>query len=148
MSEFSALVEADDPVEVTEIELVSKVPLQKTKAERIRELENIESEVLLESFDVVSAMLRFAEVEPDEQGPSQAWIREFGMQRAKRMHRVAQLSHKNSKEAPIALSAAPKIMQGILSARKGRDERVTNFNVALVALGAPVFNYEVRMVEE
>lgn len=84
--------------------------------------------------------MKFADIDPQRDEPPDEWIVEFGEKEAKRRYTIAKASWLSAKEAPIALSIAPKLVLGIASVRAKRNEvknPVTINNIVGVQIPSP-----------
>ena len=116
-----------------------------TESERLEELEN---DIYSGNLKIVHAMTRFAEVTPDMEGPTQEWIDELGLEEATRQFRIAKASWMAPKDAPVALTAANKIVTNLAKARATRDagRQGQTLNVLAVFPVQPARQYEELVV--
>lgn len=134
--------------------LARELKNEEAKLARMARIEELENEVFERSVGIVNACLAFAEIDPKQVDPPQAWIDEYGEDAARKRLEVAKSQWLPASVAPNGAKLAMQAMTGI---SRGRSWRVKitqqNLNVK-IALPAPTTNahpgpvtYEVRDLE-
>lgn len=117
------------PSPSTSIKRRSKLELELTE-EVIAELRvELHGNLML----AMQAITRFHEIDPEENVPSTAWSQEFGIENAKKMHKLAQMVHMDTRSAPIAVKIISDMYKATESARASKDGgSVNNYNFMVV----------------
>jgi hypothetical protein len=115
-----------------------------TEIERVKDLED---EICRDCLEIVGDVRFFAEIDPDEREPPEAWVKELGLERAKRRHRVARASWMATKDAPVAISVAKSVMIGAMKVRALERAAPRSLNIAVI-MPVELPNFEVKDLEE
>lgn len=136
--------------------LAKELKDENQKLIRQERMEALEQRVYEHAAQVVSALLSFAEVSPQQAEPPPGWIEEFGEEGARQRLEVAKAGWLPQSVAPNAAKLSVQVMTGISRGQKYRNQRLTQNNINVkIALPAPTSRehpgptqYEVRDLEE
>ena len=130
------------PDPVADALAASAVPDPKLARSREEFITNIEHQVHKEAAGIVSDALHFADIDPDDDDPPQAWIDELGVEGARKRLRTAKYALQTPKEAPIGLRIAKDTMVGMSKAKAGKKGPSHVLNMLVVKMTGPVPQYE------
>lgn len=105
-------------------------------------VEAIEDQIFEKNAAIVDDMAAFADLDlaeesPDREGPPRAWVKRYGKDRAWRRWRIARAANLPSKDAPVALTIAPKIVGNMMKARGAAAAGNKTLNVTLISMPEP-----------
>ncbi len=114
------------------VEVVEPAVVKTGAAEVLQQLEN---EVLEHNLRVCAAAARFAEIDPKnpEVIPFD-WVAQYGLERAREMHRVACAAWMSAKEAPVGLAMAKSVVGAAVKAHAERSVHIGNLNIGRVMI--------------
>jgi len=110
-------------------------------------LDEIQDAVKQESFEVVSAVVGFAEIDPDSPAPPESWVQQLGFARALKRFRLAKAGWLGAKEAPIGIKVAASIAGNVLKAQAGDGDR-RPLNMTFVKVTNALPQYDAIEVED
>lgn len=127
---------------------------QDAKLARMARIEELENEVFERAGGIINAGLAFADVDPKQVDPPEAWIAEYGEDAARKRLEVAKSMWLPASVAPAGMKLALQAWTGI-SRGRGYRMKVTQNNLNVkIALPAPTTPehpgpvvYEVRDLE-
>lgn len=129
-----------------DIELVHRAQVVLDKKAALRRLAEVEHAVQQNSFDVVDAVVSFAEINPEQEEPPQNWIEKYGYLKALHRFRIAKAGWMSAKDAPVAIKVAASIATNALKNR-GEENRQP-LNMTLVKVVSNTHKYETMEIEE
>ena len=132
--------------EALEQSQIHKAQVIQRKKDAFDRLHQLEDSMREESFDIVSGVLKFSEIEPDTETIPPAWVREYGPDRAIKMFRLAKYGQMSAKEAPVAIKVAAQVCASIIKA-KGGELNNRPLNLTLVKVTSN-FSYDAVDVED
>jgi hypothetical protein len=104
-------------------------------------LRRLEDELYAGSLAVVGGVFNFAELDPANLDKiPEGWT--------KQQHRIAKAGWMSSKEAPVAIVTATKVLTGIVRARATEKAGPKQLNINMVSMAAPLEALEVLDIEE
>lgn len=137
-----------EEVHAAEVVVVPASPVQRSARENRDEyFRSVEDELLTETIAVVRDTLRFREIDPDEEGIPDEWVKEAGLIEATKRKRVASAAWMSAKEAPVGIAVAKSVMIGITRARATEKSGPRSLNVQTVYMTAPMPTFEEKEVE-
>jgi len=95
-------------------------------------VEQVVDQLFQESASIVASAMRFADIEGDEDDPPEQWIEQLGEKEAKKALRIAKFAQIPSKNAPIALEMAQKVLTGLIRAKMDRPAEGRPINIQIV----------------
>ena len=107
-------------------------------------LEDLENSIYADNLVICRGMTRCFEIDREAEEPPAAWIEQMGKEAAWQEFRVAKASWMAPKDAPVALTAANKIVTNLAKARATRDAGRQGLQLNVVA----VFPTQIRQYEE
>lgn len=111
-------------------------------------VQRLENQILEETSEVVLGATRFAEVTEEQTTPPEAWVEEYGEDRARRMLEVAKEAKKPAAQAAIGLRMAQQTMVGITKARASSKRGNYTLNMTVVKMPEPPRVFPVRKPDE
>jgi hypothetical protein len=140
----------DDPPETALAEVMPAKMTREQKADMV--LDGIQDRIYEESLSVIDDGLKFADVDisdlEDGQPPPEKWVKELGLEKAKRRARVARYCLMPKKDAPIAISLAASTAAAIANARAKTNQGPKTLNVQVVQISQPLPPLEVVEVDK
>ena len=119
------------------------IDLTETRADNaLATLRDIEDRLLQGGMDIVQGAMRAPDLMEVE--PPQAWVTEYGYERARRMHAAAQAALSNAKDAPVFLKMAENTVKSIIKARSMETAAPTTLSVATLMVQN---NYNYKSLE-
>lgn len=109
--------------------------------ERLAELED---KIYAANLRIVDDMTYWADVDLQAEAPKEEWVRELGVEGARRRHRVACAANMSLKDAPIGISAAKSIVSSLAKARAVREAGRGGLSLNVTA----IFPTQVNVYEE
>lgn len=125
----------------------NKAEIIPAKPKALARLDEIQDAVKQESFEVVSAVVSFAEIEEGAAAPPESWIQKFGFARAMKRFRLAKAGWLGAKEAPIGIKVAASIAGNIIKAQ-GNDGDRRPLNMTFVKVTNTLPKYDAIEIEE
>jgi hypothetical protein len=107
------------------------------------ELRSIEDGLLKASMGVVDAALAFRDIDPEDEGVPDEWVKRYGMVEAIKRHRIARACWAPASKAPIGVVLAQKLMVGIVKARAAESDGPRELNLTMVQMTAPMPTFPV-----
>lgn len=132
--------------EALEQSQIHKAQVIRHRKDAFDRLQQLEDSMREESFDIVSGVLKFSEIEPNTETIPPAWVREYGPDRAIKMFRLAKYGQMSAKEAPVAIKVAAQVCGSIIKA-KGGELNNRPLNLTLVKVTSN-FSYDAVDVED
>lgn len=120
------------------------LPARASLATESERLEEVENGIYVQNLDIVEGMTHCFEVTPEDTEPPTEWVEKLGLERATVRFRIAKASWLAPKDAPVALTAANKIVTSLAKARATRDAGRQGLQLNVVA----VFPTQTRQYEE
>lgn len=113
-----------------------KLVVPEPKEDQLAVCRELQNEVFHEALQVLDGALRFADLEDSEledgSEPPNEWIKEMGLKRARRAHRLAKAANLPEKLAPAGIKVATNVMLGCLRAQAAEKSTSNTLNVAFV----------------
>lgn len=125
----------------------TKAEIVPAKQSSLARLDEIQDAVKQESFEVVSAVVSFAEIDPYATAPPESWVKQLGFARALKRFRLAQAGWLGAKEAPIGIKVAASIAGNVLKAQVGDGDR-RPLNMTFVKVTNALPQYDAIEVED
>lgn len=137
---------AEPVVKVHEAQVVQKSSEELFDAEVLE----LDREIFHRSATNVAAAMRYAEVEPDEEGqlprePPEDWVKEYGAAEAKVMWRIACLGNVPKAKMPAGMHVASQVYVGMVKARSEKKERPV-LNLTMNSIEISEYNYPEKLV--
>lgn len=135
---FAALL--DEPVTEAQAIVMDQGPSEA----RAMDLKSMEDDLFLQSADILNGVLRFADINPEDATlPPQAWIDQYGEERAFKLLTCAKAGWMSKKEAPVGIAVAESIHRSITKARAGSVSQALSLNAVFITQN----NYQYEEVE-
>jgi hypothetical protein len=109
-----------------------------------QELQAIQDSLLEDSLNILSASLKFADMDPEEieAGLMPAeWVKKYGQAGAEKLVRICRYSLMSKKNAPVGLDVARTVAMGILKATAVEKSARRVLNVQVVQLAVDKAEY-------
>jgi hypothetical protein len=117
-------------------------------------IRKIANNLLMDAVGIVSNSMKFADLDPvaeAENGnwePPESWVKELGLEEAKRAHRLAKYAMMPSKDVPEGLKMAHKTLLGAMKVILDAGDSTGKLGVSLVSMPPIDDNYQIIEVEE
>lgn len=136
----SSNAEVIHPIAASSPAQVVKRPKKPISIEQQREqtLKSLEADLFLESMQIVSDSFKFREIDPGQQEPPEAWVRDLGHEKAMERLRSAQAGWMSKKDSPVAVQVAQAVVIGISRSRASEKQGPRTLNVQVVQMSAPL----------
>ena len=143
-----------------ELEVVVQKSALVSKAEEARlSIREAESTVYQESLEVLHGTMLFSQLKatftdefgmvPDEQEVPEGWVREYGVEKAERLFRLAQAGGLNKSLAPAGVDISLKFATSVLKAKSQESQGSRELNIGtMVVLGRPDSYYPTIQVKD
>lgn len=136
----------DAPEEHEGIVEPESIDLTETRADNaLATLRDIEDKLLSGGMDIVQGVMRAPELMEGE--PPDAWVTEYGYERARRMYAAAQAGLSNVKDAPVFIKTAENVVKSIIKARSMETAVPTTLSVAILTQNN-VYTYKSLELED